>query len=223
MKKLSINNKESRNWYKDRYQAVLLQRRFLIVIAATSMISTLIAMTMIANIAPLKGVEPFLIQVDPKSGITQLVNPLTVKEITGIEAVNNYFVVKYIKARENYNIRDIAQNYTTVRVMSEPARVYQKFRKEANPRNQNSVAARMGAAGSRQVKFKSISYIKPDQAQVRLLIEETAANGGVLQFHKVATVIFEYIKLELTTEERYINPLGFRVLEYRIDEDAIQR
>ena len=75
----------------------------------------------------------------------------------------------------------------------------------------------------RSVKFKSISYVKPNQAQVRLLVEETAANGGTLQYHKIATIVFEYAKLDLTEEERYINPLGFRVTEYRVDEDALPR
>lgn len=223
MSKQPTINKESRNWYKDRYQAIMLQRRLFMIITIISMISTLMAMIVIAQITPLKGVEPFLIQVDSKSGITQMVNPLTVKEITGLESINSFFIVQYIRAREGYNVRDIANNYATVRVMSDFEKVYPAFKREANPGNPQSVAARMGGAGSRSVKFKSISYIKPNQAQVRLLIEETAANGGTLQYHKIASVVFEYVKLDLTNEERYINPLGFRVTEYRVDEDALPK
>jgi type IV secretion system protein VirB8 len=152
-----------------------------------------------------------------------VVDPTTVKEITGLESVNNYFVVQYIRARESYYVRDITQNYTKVRVMSDPTKVYQQFKFEAAPSNPNSVAARVGGAGTRHVKFKSISYIKANQAQVRLLIEETAANGGTLQSHKIATLIFEYAKLNLNNEERYINPLGFRVTDYRVDEDTMPK
>ncbi|MEQ1789181.1 MAG: type IV secretion system protein [Rickettsiales bacterium] len=223
MSKQPNNIKESRNWYKDRYQSIMLQRRLLMFLTIMSMLSTLVGMIIIAQISPLKGVEPFLIQVDAKSGITQVVDPTTVREITALESVNNYFVVQYIRARESYNVRDITQNYTKVRVMSDPAKVYQQFKFEAAPGNPNSVIARVGGAGTRRVKFKSISYIKPNQAQVRLLIEETAANGGTLQSHKIATVIFEYAKLDLNSEERYINPLGFRVTEYRVDEDTMPR
>lgn len=215
--------KDSRNWYKDRYQAIMLQRRLLMVVTVISMGATLLSMIVIARIIPLKGVEPFLIQVDSRSGITQMVDPLTVKEITALDSINNFFIVQYIRARESYNVRDIAQNYATVRVMSAPDTVYMAFRREANPSNPQSVAARMGSAGTRTVKFKSISYIKPNQAQVRLLIEETAANGGTLQYHKIASLVFEYAKLDLTNEERYINPLGFRVTEYRVDEDALPK
>jgi type IV secretion system protein VirB8 len=223
MSKQTITTKDSRNWYKDRYQAIMLQRRMLMVITVISMVATLLSMIVIARIIPLKGVEPFLIQVDSRSGITQMVDPLTVKEITALDSINNFFIVQYIRAREGYNVRDIASNYATVRVMSDPDRVYSSFRREANPNNPQSVAARMGSAGSRTVKFKSISYIKPNQAQIRLLIEETAANGGTLQYHKIASLVFEYAKLDLTSEERYINPLGFRVTEYRLDEDVLPK
>ena len=109
------------------------------------MLSTLIAMLVIANLTPLKSVEPFLIQVDSKSGITQLVDPVSVKEITGLEAVNNYFIVQYIRARENFSSRDIARSYATVRVMSEPTKVYSQFKREANPSNPNSAVAAMDA------------------------------------------------------------------------------
>lgn len=213
--------KESRNWYKDRYQVVLLQRRLLMGITVLALLSTLASVYVIGQMAPLKSVEPFVIQVDSKSGITQTVDPLTVEEITGIEAVNNYFLVQYIRARESYNMADFRRNYPIVRVMSEISGVYQKFAQEAT--NPTGPAARLGSTGTRSVKFKSISYLKPNLAQARLLIEETAANGGTVQYHKIATIGFEYTKLALTTEERYINPLGFRVKEYRMDEDALPK
>lgn len=215
--------KESRNWYRDRYQSVLLQRRVLMGVSLLSLLSTLIAVFVVAQITPLKSVEPFVIQVDPKSGITQIVDPMNMREITGVEAVNNYFIVQYVRAREGYNVNDINRNYTTVRVMSESDRVYGQFRRDASPSNPQSVAARMGSNGVRSVKFKSITYVKPQLAQARLLIEETAANGGTTQYHKIATISFEYAKLQLNTEERYINPLGFRVIDYRIDEDALPK
>lgn len=221
-KKLAIT-KGSRNWYSDRYQSILLQRRILMALTTVSMVCTLIAMIVIAYLTPLKGVEPFLIQVDPKSGITQLVDPISVKDITGLDAVNNYFIVQYIKARENYNVRDINSNITTVRLMSEPSTVYPQFKKEANPNNPQSAVARLGGSGNRSTRFKSITYLKPNQVQARIMVEETAANGGTLQFHKIVTLVFQYVKIELNTEERYINPLGFQVIEYRVDEDALPK
>ncbi len=211
--------KDSRNWYRDRYQSVLLQRRLLSGLCVLSLLATMISVLAIAQLTPQKSVEPFVIQVDAKTGITQVVDPLTVQQITGVEAVNNFFIVQYIRAREGYNVRDISRNYSTVRVMSESGAVYPQFVSSANPSNPNSNAARMGSNGTRTVRFRSITYLKPDMAQARLLIEETPAKGETVQYYKIATISFEYAKLELTPEERYINPLGFRVKEYRLDEE----
>ncbi len=212
-----------KNWYKDRYQYVLVQRKLLTVITLLSLFCTLAMVFVIARLTPLKSVEPFVIQVDQKSGITQTVDPLTVKELTANEAVNNFFIVQYIRSRESYSITDYARNYNIVRIMSEPTNVYSEFMHEQDPNNPKSNAARLGGSGVRTVKFKSISYLNPQLAQVRLLIEEKVGEGGYTQQHKIALIAFEYIKMNLSNEERYINPLGFRVTDYRVDEDVIAK
>lgn len=214
---------DSKNWYKDRYQHVLVQRKLLTVITLLSLVSTLATVFVIARLTPLKTIEPFVIQVDQKSGITQTVNPLTVKELTANEAVNNFFIVQYIRSRETYSITDLARNYNIVRVMSESGRVYPEFVRMADPNNPQSNAARMGSTGVRTVKFKSITYLNPQLVQARVLIEERGPNIGYLQYHKIVLLAFEYIKMNLTIEERYINPLGFRVTDYRVDEDILQK
>lgn len=214
---------DSKNWYKDRYQQVLVQRKLLTLITLMSLVCTLVTVLVIAQLTPLKSVEPFVIQVDQKSGITQTVDPLTVKELTANEAVNNYFIVQYIRSRETYNINDLRRNYNIVRIMSENTRVYGAFLSQADPNNPRSNAARLGTTGTRTVKFKSITYINPKLAQARILVEEASGGSNVMQSHKIVLVAFEYIKLSLTNEERYINPLGFRITDYRVDEDVLQK
>ncbi|NBX03936.1 MAG: hypothetical protein EBR02_07775 [Alphaproteobacteria bacterium] len=216
------NATESRNWYKDRYQHLLVQRKILTVITLLSLLCTLGTVVAIALLAPLKSVDPFVIQVDQKSGITQTVDPMSIKELTGNEAVNDFFLVQYIRSRETYSVTDLARNYNIVRVMSDPAKVYPDFVAQADPNNPRSNTARLGTGGLRTVKFKSITYINPQLVQARLLIEERN-DTNVVQSHKIALVAFEYIKLSLTNEERYINPIGFRVTDYRLDEDIVQR
>jgi len=214
---------ESKNWYKDRYQYVLVQRKLLALVTILSLICTLAAVLVIASLTPLKSVEPFVIQVDQKTGITQTVDPLTVKDLTANEAVNNFFIVQYIRSRETYSVQDLARNYDIVRIMSDSGRVYPLFVQQADPNNPASNAARLGSAGVRTVKFKSVTYLNPNLAQARLLLEERTDRGEYTQQHKIALVAFEYVKMSLTMEERYINPLGFRVTDYRLDEDVLQR
>lgn len=106
--------------------------------------------------------------------------------------------------------------------MSDPGKVYGQFLGEQDPNNPGSNAARLGSGGIRTVKFKSIVYLTPQLAQVRLFIEERNGGGGSSQ-HKIALIGFEYIKMNLSTEERYLNPLGFRVTDYHVDDDVLQK
>lgn len=214
---------DSSNWYKDRYQHVLVQRKLLVSITIASLFSTLATVITIAYLTPLKTVEPFVIQVDQRSGITQTVDPMTVPELTANEAVKNFYIVQYIRSRETYSISDLGRNYNIVRIMSDRTKVYPMFMSQADPNNPNSNAARLGVAGIRTVKFKSFSYLNPGLAQVRVTIEEKAEGNALRQYHKIILIAFEYVKLNLTNEERYINPLGFRVTDYRVDEEIGSR
>ncbi len=222
MSKSTQDQSETKNWYKDRYQYVLVQRKLLVLITFLSLLSTLATVYVISTLTPLKTVEPFVIQVDQKTGIVQTVDPLTATELTANEAVNNFYIVQYIRARETYSTADLARNYETVRVMSESGRVYPEFIAQQSPNNPASNAARLGATGVRTVKFRSFTYLNPSTIQVRVLIEEKN-ESGVFNFFRIVTLEFQYVKMALTMEERYLNPLGFRVTSYRTDEEIQQR
>lgn len=211
-----------KNWYKDRYQYVLVQRKILVLITSLSLIASLVTVVVIAQLTPLKTVEPFVIQVDQKTGITQTVNQMTVKEITANEAVNNFFIVQYIRARENYASADLSRNYNMVRLMSESSKVYGEFQRSANPNNPKSNAARLGISGTRTVKFKSITYLSPQTIQARVLVEERSENN-LAQQNLIILLSFAYANMALTQEERYVNPLGFIVTDYRVDEDTLPK
>lgn len=215
---------EVANWYKDRYQYVVLQRKILTAITFAALACTFGTVMVLLRLIPLKTIEPYVIQVDQKTGITQTVDPTGFKELTSNEAVNNYFIVQYIRAREGYGAADLLRNYELVRVMSEPARVYRTFLAEADANNAKSNVARLGSAGVRQIKFKSIAYLNPQVVQARVLIEEKSDGISVSsRYHQVILVSFEYTTMTLSTEERYVNPLGFRVIDYRVDEDLMQQ
>jgi len=224
MIKTPKHDMHSKNWYKDRYQYVLVQRKLLALITLASLACTLVTVLTISQLTPLKTIEPYVIQVDQKSGITQTVDPLTVRELTANEAVNNYFIVQYIRARETYSLTDLAKNYNLVRLMSDTVKVYPQFVASADPNNPASNSARLTGGGERTVKFKSITYLNPQLAQVRLLVEERSGTASTSSLqHKIALVAFQYVKMTLGIEERYLNPLGFRVTDYRLDDDVLQK
>lgn len=222
MAKIDPNDTFDKHWYKDRYQYVLVQRRVLAVITVAALVCTLMAIVVIVMLIPQKTIEPYVIQVDQRSGITQYVDPVSAKQLTANEAVKNYFIVNYIRARDGYRATDLLKQYELVRLMSEPKVVYKQFEAQANANNSDSNIARLGSVGSREVLIKSISYLEPTVAQVRVVIEERADGINISsRRHKIILVRFKFAELPLTTSQRYVNPLGFIVLDYRVDEDAV--
>ncbi len=221
---------EKKNWYADRYQFVVVQRNLLAVITVFSLLSALIAAFSISQLAPLKSVEPFVIQIDQKSGITQVVNPITATEFSGNEAVNEYFIVQFIRARESVGIAD-NENFNTVRVMSDPDTVYRDFLTDINPNNPDGIRARV-AGGLRSVRIGQIVFseerteldgTKVRRYQVRMIVTERVPNQRPVEINKVATLETKFIALNLSIQDRYLNPIGFRVISYRTDEDALVR
>ena len=215
-------NKESldKHWYRDRYQYLLVQRRILVGFTVAALLCALAAMMLVNSLIPQKTIEPYVIQVDQRSGITQTVNPVTAKELTANEAVKNYFLVSYIRAREGYNSVNVYKQYDQVRLMSSAVTVYKQFLEQANPNNPGSNVARLGSLGTRNVVIKSITYLQPKVAQVRVVIEERSDGRTInARYHKIILIRSEFANVPLSTKERYINPLGFTVLSYRVDED----
>ncbi len=124
------------------------------------------------------------------------------------------FVTQYVRAREGYSAHDVQENYEMVRLMSEPEAVYPAFVKAKDPANPASPAARLAAGGTAKIRFVSVELPKPQTAEVRFISEEkTNFKSGVAKNH-TARLSFEYIAMNLTPEERLINPTGFRVTSY---------
>ncbi len=210
---------EPQSWYRDRYQHVLVQRKLLSLFTILSLGATLVMAVVMTQLIPLKSIEPYVIQIDAKSGRTEMVDPLSASELTTNQVVNNYFLVQYLRAREGYSSADILYNYNLVRLMSD-ANVYREFSQWADPNNASSNMARLGMLGMRSVKIKSITYISPKVAQIRLMISETNKTPQAIEYNRIVLINFEYAKMTLSTEERYANPLGFHVTMYQINEDV---
>ena len=213
---------QTRNWYRDRYETVVTQRNFLGTIALVSLTLALVSGLVILMLIPSKTVMPFLIQVDEKTGYTTFVDPKSKDNLTADEALRKYFVVKFVQAREGYDSVDIDQNSNVMRLLADQP-IYRKYWADIiNPSNKQSLYNTMGTQRLRQVEIKSVQFIDANRAQVRMKLTEItkASNSSEKPQHYVAYVKFSFQNIDLTLEDMLVNPLGFRVLEYRIDEDS---
>lgn len=229
-KSQSAGSEENRSWYLDKYQHVLVQRNVLALITLVAIAAAVIATTTVYSLAPLKTVEPYLLKIDEKSGIVQKVEPITRNQYAANDAVDRYFVSKYIMSRESYNPSIVRYNNNVVRVMSAPD-VFYIYRGLVDPANDESPAAKLRNFGVRDVRFKSVNYIQnpplrgneertPTKImQARFTTTDRMPNNPDAVVHWVATVSFEYAALKLNEEEQLINPIGFTVTTYQIQKE----
>lgn len=221
---------ETKDWYRDKHQYVLVQRNILALITLVALGVALISVFAIMQLTPQKTVEPFVVKIDEKTGMVQEVRQASKSEFMANEVVDNYFVVKYVRSRETYDLADLRDSARTVGLMSDPT-VYGSYRRHISPNNPDSPAAILKNTGQRVVKFKSISYLnnasggtanpRAKTVQVRITLQDTMPQvRQPIEYHRVITLQFEYADLGLEEQERHTNPLGFLVTSYRSDRDA---
>lgn len=209
---------EVKNWYADRYQRVLVQRNLLALATLIALLVVLFSTFTISGLTPLKSVQPFLIQVDERSGMTQVVNPLTSNEIMASESLKQYFVVQYVRARESFDASLYQYNFEIVRLMSKPD-IFKAYAKVFDPTNEESPIFKFGREYRRMVEFKTVTFLNESLAQARIVVTEEVPRKPAIVKTYVVSVNFEFVTLELPLKDRYINPLGFQVVNYRIDEE----
>ena len=223
---------ESQNWYQDKYQHVLTQRNVLALVALLALVIALFAVFTVLRLAPLKSVDPYLVQIDEKTGITQKVNPITRADYAASESIDRYFTSTYLRVRESYNPSIVLYNYNVTRLMSSSS-VFQEYRRQLDPSVEGSLAASLGATGKRDVRIRSMAYIqnpvrpnaKPSDIptykimQARITTIDSKPNAADVVTNWVVTATFEYANLAINESEQLLNPLGYQVISYQIQRE----
>lgn len=222
--------KTSRDWASDKYQHVIVQRNLLALIALGALGVAVISVLSVYSLSPLKSVEPYLLTIDEKSGFTQKVEPVTRNQYASNEAIDRYFLSKYVYSREAYTEDLLKYNTNVVRVMSTQDTFF-KYRRTVDPNQPSSLPAVLKNLGSREVRIRSISYIQnpaipgnatttPTKiAQVRFIVIDTFSGNVSPPQNLVATISFEYADLDLNEQEQLVNPLGFTVTSYQVQKE----
>lgn len=213
------------NWYEDKYQSVLVWRNWLFVITVMSLVGIAAVCGVLFFTLPLKSVAPFVIQVDEKSGMSEVVTNKTVKEYSANEMLLKFFTMTYISARENYDINSFRGNMETVRVMSSTD-VNWAYNLSVSQDNVESPLNVFSDHTNRYVDLVSFSVLSTNEAssesivQARVRVREIRSNSGPVEYFEVVTMSCYFEKnLELNEKERLINPLGFIVTSYKADKE----
>jgi type IV secretion system protein VirB8 len=200
---------------------------FLLLIA--SILLVVLSVFKVSNVSSLYTIRPFVIEVEEHSGITNIVNPLANKELISNDALTQYFIMKYIRARESYCDSDWKFNYLTVVRLLSNAVVFSDFRKYVNY-DPKSPLLIYGKTTCTSVKLRSIQFfnekIDPQGEAMKLtaVIRFTVydANGGkAIKQYKIASLEYKYTQLEMSIEDRDVNPLGFQIVNYKVDPELL--
>jgi len=181
---------------------------------------------------PLKEKVPYLVMADAYTGtstVARLTGNFGEHGITTSEALNKSNISHFIMARESYDYSQFGQrDWNTVHAMatSDVTSGYARLFTNTNPENPQTL---FGKNKSIRVKILSLQLHAPAEvggtpkaATVRFQRSLYDKGVGVSKplDSKIASLEFSYNpNLKMDEPNRVLNPLGFQVTSYRVDND----
>jgi len=200
-----------KNWYSNRYQRVTIERNLLLIFALISLVSVSISIIYVKQIMSSKSLEPYVIEVEDKTGVATVVQQLDTEYLTETQSVRKYFINKFIHAMLGYNPANYDYDKNVVRLFSSN-KIYRQFRSIIKPN-------RLGADSNIGVRIKSMQF-KGSSVQIRIARKQTQPSGKTVVTHEIVDLVFLFDpKIKLTSEERLVNPLGFQITQFTMSEE----
>lgn len=205
---------KQKSWYANRYQLILVQRNILLLFALFSMVTVSSGMIFLNHVVSSKSLEPYVIEIEEKTGIPTVVDQVSVEELTGNELMKKYFINKFLHASTGYNPRTYPGDADMVRALSSPG-VYSSFRSRIKPRS-------LGTSSKITVAIKSIQFPNENTVLIRILKSTRREGGTSSAVNEILTLGFYFnTSIKLSKKDRLLNPLGFQVRSYNVTEEMI--
>lgn len=215
-----------KGWYLDRYERVRVQKNWLLMITFICLVALLIAVMSILSLSDRRNFEPFLIQLDKKTGIATTVEDRSIAQYSARDSVIKSSIARYVLAREGYDAGNYEYFYFgIVRLFSTP-KVWRQFYSQVRKGSPTS-PLRLGDNSIRKAFIKSITYLNntKNRVLVRFSVSQydSYLKNKSKEEHYAATIEYQFVRnLNLKQNERYFNPLNFQVTSYTKDtEDVI--
>jgi type IV secretion system protein VirB8 len=215
---------EAASWDADRAAQNARSARVAWRVATGACVLTAVAVVALMFLMPLKRVEPFVIRVDNTTGIVDVV-PVFVGEAPMSEVVTRYLLDHYLTVCERFNFSTAESDYEECSSFHAPAR-HQEWMALWDRTNPNSPLNVHRDGTSVRVQVSSITIFDrssgvEDLAQVRFIKTTRSGNGGEQISQWIATVQYVYATPATDPRMRRWNPLGFKVVDYRTEAEAL--
>ncbi|QED23358.1 VirB8-like protein [Candidatus Deianiraea vastatrix] len=220
MKTNSVDTK-MKSWYQDRYVVASVQRNILLLLTLLLSIGIFISLILVKYIYENKSVEPYLINVDKKTGSATIVESESVRSFTASEVVRESFVVKYIRAREGYKKETDSDDRNLVRVLSSKDAYSYYTTMENKQSTSDFLDSEKFRNPSIQIGIRSIAFTSPRSADLKI-VKRIIIDGAQVRkkFFRIR-LTFDFFDLDLPLEDRYLNPFGFQILGYDSSEEKV--
>ena len=164
---------------------------------------------------------PVVLTVDATTGAVESTTIQKVTEISYGEAVDSYFINRYVLNREGYDYKTIQGMFDSTRLMS-GGDAWSDYNAIYSGPNSRDTA--LGNRASINVSVRSIATDSDTGiATVRYTTQKKWTNGKIeAPEYWIATVGYTYVRAMMTTEERRINPLGFVVNTFRPAPEVVR-
>lgn len=212
---------EAASWNSDRLRDLRRSTRIAWWIAGGAAFIAVLQAIALVLLTPLKTVEPYTLLVDRTTGFVQPLRPLNPEQMAPDRALTQSFLVQYVIARESFDLATLNASYRKVALLSGD-RARSTYLASMQATNPASPLARYPRSTIVDTRVKSVSPLGRDAALVRFDTIRTDAGGRSSPPSAwVAVVRYRYAGEPLSLEDRFINPLGFQVISYRRDPEAL--
>ena len=175
----------------------------------------------LAGLTPLKRTDVVVLRVDSATGMTDRVYDVQGGPMAASEAEQRHWLWQYVLHRQGYSYAEAQYNFDVVNIMStaDVQLQYADWFRGSNPQSPQVVLGRNGQAA---LSWVSTSFIGPKLAQVRYILSERKGDLLLPKKNMVATVAFDFSKGPISGSAININPRGFLVTSYRVDQENAQ-
>lgn len=210
---------EAESWGNDQRDALIGSRRIAWIVAMVAAAIALMEALALVLLTPLKTVEPYTLLVDRNTGYVQALSPLDPARLSGDTALTQSFLVQYVIAREGYDYDTVQHDYRKVALWSAEAARASYL---AGMSGAQSPVNAYPRATVIETRVKSVSPVGANVSLVRFETQRRDANGSTGPVRSwVAVIRYRFSGEPMSLEDRLINPLGFQVLRYRRDAEAL--
>lgn len=202
---------------EDRVRKAARRERLGYVAAAIMVVLLGLSLVALNQVASIKETQGFLVTVDKETGGYQVITRLEETDLSGEEALVLSELYRYVTRREGYDRSNVWEDYDYIQLTSGNA-VFREYAARFDKSAEDNIYDRF-KQDRIKVQVHSVIPVTKDTHQIRYSLTRYPANGSkpAAPVHYAAYAKWEFSKEALSISDRWVQPFGFKVTNWRSD------